>query len=60
MATVNILNPMVYGKIHLNADIINPNTGDALHKAGDILSWDDFVQMLALGIEKIDIEVAQA
>jgi hypothetical protein len=60
MATVNILNPMVYGKIHLNADIINPNTGDALHKAGDILGWDDFVQMLALGIEKIDIEVAQA
>jgi hypothetical protein len=60
MATVNILNPMVYGKIHLNADIINPNTGDALHKAGDILTWDDFVQMLALGIEKIDIEVAQA
>jgi hypothetical protein len=60
MATVNILNPMVYGKIHLNADIINPDTQDVLHKAGDILSWDDFVQMLALGIEKIDIEVAQA
>jgi hypothetical protein len=51
---------MVYGKIHLNADIINPDTQDVLHKAGDILGWDDFVQMLALGIEKIDIEVAQA
>jgi hypothetical protein len=59
MAKVHILNPMVYGKIKLLAPIINPDTQDVLHKAGDVLSWDDFVHMLSLGIEKIDIEVAE-
>jgi hypothetical protein len=50
---------MVYGKINLNQDVIHPDTQDVLHKAGDVLSWDDFVHMLSLGIEKIDIEVAE-
>lgn len=59
MASVHILNPMIYGKISLNQDIIHPDTQDVLHKAGDVLSWDDFVYMLSLGIEKIDIEVAE-
>ena len=44
---------------NLNQDIIHPDTQDVLHKAGDVLSWDDFVRMLSLGIEKIDIEVAE-
>lgn len=59
MAKVHILNPMVYGNINLKQDIIHPDTQDVLHKAGDILGWDDFVRMLSLGIEKIDIDVAE-
>jgi len=30
-----------------------------MHDVGDILGWDDFVNILSLGIEKIDIEPAQ-
>ena len=59
MAKVHILNPRIYGKISLNQAVIHPDTQDVLHKAGDVLSWDDFVYMLSLGIEKVDIEVAE-
>lgn len=59
MAQVNILNPLVYGKIKLLKPIIHPDTQAVMHDADSELSWDDFVQMLALGIEKIDIQVVQ-
>ncbi len=59
MASVRILNPMVYGKIKLLAPIINPDTQSVMHDVGDILGWDDFVNILSLGIEKIDIEPTQ-
>ena len=59
MAQVNILNPLVYGKIKLLKPIIHPDTQAVMHDADSQLSWDDFVGLLALGIEKIDIEPAQ-
>ena len=59
MAKVNILNPMVYGKIKLLAPIIHPDTHVVMHDTNAILSWNDFVKLLSLGIEKIDIEPAQ-
>jgi|688.fasta_scaffold96460_7 hypothetical protein len=59
MASVRILNPMVYGKIKLLAPIINPDTHRVMYDTNAILSWNDFVKLLSLGIEKIDIEPAQ-
>jgi len=58
MARVNILNPLVYGKIKLLQPIINPDTHTVMYDTNAILSWNDFVKLLALGIEKIDIEPA--
>jgi hypothetical protein len=50
---------MIYGKIKLLAPIINPDTHRVMYDTNAILSWNDFVKLLSLGIEKIDIEPAQ-